>query len=90
MRTISTEAYARIVGSKVAENRAAANLTERTKDILEEYGSPVTDELAEECLNTTFSLNTNDFHSETEMAKYAFTQVMLKWFGNTVNIDYDG
>lgn len=64
-------------------------MLEFTKDVLQEYGSPVVDELAEECLNRVFSLDTKNFYKEYEMAEYAFTDVMLKWFGDTVNIAYD-
>lgn len=89
MREISTRTFAKTIASKVSSNRASENLLEFTKDKLQEYGSPVIDELAEECLNTTLSSNTNHFVNEYEMAKNAFTDVMLKWFGDTVNIAYD-
>lgn len=90
MREISTRTFAKTIASKVSSQRASENLLEFTKDKLQEYGSPVIDELAEECLNATLSSNTNHFVNEYEMAKHAFTDVMLKWFGDTVNIAYDG
>lgn len=88
MRTVDTQVFAQQIAYNVSDNRSSTDLLKFTKDLLEKYGSPVVDELAEECLETLFSLSSNDFYYEFQMVSYAFTDVMTKWFGDTVNITF--